>query len=113
MIKIAVCDDDYLVTSEMEEMLYSVCGKEGILVDIDILYCGAELEKELEKGVIQSNRSISWLPKKCFVGAHFLHKGSELLSEANLMHGAVVVAYLCRACEKVIIDYGENEEASL
>lgn len=72
-------------------------------------YC----QKELEKGVIQSNRSISWLPKKCFVGAHFLHRGSELLSEANLMHGAVVVAYLCRACEKVIIDYGENEEASL
>lgn len=50
MIKIAVCDDEYLVTTEIEDILYSICEKEAISVDIDIFYNGIELEKELQKG---------------------------------------------------------------
>lgn len=50
MIKIAVCDDDNYITTDIEEILYSVCDKEGIPVDIDVFYSGLELEKELRKG---------------------------------------------------------------
>lgn len=50
MIKIAVCDDNYFATTEMEDMLYKICAREGVPVDIDIFYDGVALEKEIDKG---------------------------------------------------------------
>lgn len=50
MIKIAVCDNDYILTTEIEDILYGICIEKSIQVDIDVFYSGIELEKELVRG---------------------------------------------------------------
>lgn len=70
-------------------------------------YCG----KEMEKGVIQSPHEISWKKKKSFFGRAMFHEGSVVLSELSFMSGSAVIAYLCRDCKKIVIDYSENTEA--
>ena len=73
-------------------------------------YCN----KEMEEGIIQSPQEISWkkgIKRPVFGRAQF-HEGSVVLSELSLMKGSAVVAFLCRECKKVIIDYS-GEEADL
>lgn len=50
MIQIAVCDDEKVIASQIENILLEVCEEEGIPADVDIFYSGEELEKELSKG---------------------------------------------------------------
>ncbi len=64
-------------------------------------YCN----KEMEKGIIQSPHEISWSKKSHLFGAAYLHEGSVVLSEFSSLKGSKAVAYLCRGCKKVIIDY--------
>ena len=70
-------------------------------------YCG----KEMEKGVIQSPHEISWQKKKSFIGRAMFHENSIVLSELSMLKGSAVIAYLCRDCQKIVIDYSENTEA--
>lgn len=70
-------------------------------------YCG----KEMEKGVIQSPHEINWKKKKAFIGRAMFHKGSIVLSELSYLSGSAVIAYLCRDCKKIVIDYSEDTEA--
>ena len=35
MLKIAVCDDEKVITGQIESMLLTLCGQEGIAVDIE------------------------------------------------------------------------------
>ena len=70
-------------------------------------YCG----KEMDKGVIQSPHEISWKKKKSFIGRAMFHEGSVVLSELSFMSGSAAIAYLCRDCKKIVIDYSENTEA--
>ena len=70
-------------------------------------YCN----KEMEEGIIQSPQEISWkkgIKRPVFGRAQF-HEGSVILSELSLMKGSAVVAFLCRECKKVIIDYSEEK----
>jgi len=70
-------------------------------------YCN----KEMEEGIIQSPQEISWkkgIKRPVFGRAQF-HEGSVVLSELSLMKGSAVVAFLCRQCKKVIIDYSDEE----
>ena len=70
-------------------------------------YCN----KEMEEGIIQSPQEISWkkgIKRPVFGRAQF-HEGSVVLSELSLMKGSAVVAFLCRECKKVIIDYSDEE----
>jgi hypothetical protein len=71
-------------------------------------YCG----NEMEKGLIQSPREIAWLKgeKKAFLGKAAFHSGSVILSESSILKGSAVAAYLCRNCQKVLIDYAEPSE---
>ena len=68
-------------------------------------YC----QKEMEKGVIQSIQEIAWLKKKHLLAAADLHSREKpvILSPRSFWKGSQVTAYLCRDCEKVIIDYSE------
>ena len=43
MMNIAVCDDEKIVTTQIESIIYSICKKEHIDVDIDVFYYGTEL----------------------------------------------------------------------
>lgn len=70
-------------------------------------YCN----KEMEEGIIQSPQEISWkkgIKRPVFGRAQF-HEDSVVLSELSLMKGSAVVAFLCRECKKVIIDYSDEE----
>ena len=70
-------------------------------------YCN----KEMEEGIIQSPQEISWkkgIKRPVFGRAQF-HEGSVVLSELSLMKGSAVVAFLCRECKKVIINYSDEE----
>ena len=60
-------------------------------------YC----EKEMEQGFIQSPHEISW--KKGDKRPLFV-----ILSELSFMKGSAVTAFLCRDCQKVIIDYSDE-----
>ena len=73
-------------------------------------YCG----NEMELGLIQSPHEISWIEgkeKRNFPVARF-HKGSVILCPLTLKTfatGCSVRAFLCRSCEKVIIDYSKDD----
>ncbi len=67
-------------------------------------YC----HQEMESGVIRSPHELSWQDKKHFFNRAEFHDGSVLLSELSLMKGSAVRAYLCRNCEKIVIDYKDG-----
>ena len=69
-------------------------------------YC----EKEMEQGFIQSPHEISWKKgdKRPLFGRAQLYEGSVILSELSFVKGSAVTAFLCRDCQKVIIDYSDE-----
>ena len=70
-------------------------------------YC----KKEMEKGFIQSPHELAWLPgekRHLFAAAQF-HEGALVLSKLSLMKGSAVTAYLCRNCQKVLIDFSAGD----
>ena len=70
-------------------------------------YCG----KETEKGIIESDIELNWKSgeKRTLLGNAEFHEGAVVLSERSFLKGSAVVAYLCRECKKVIIDYGDEK----
>ena len=69
---------------------------------MDCPYCG----REMEQGLIQSPHDISWIKgtkRKLFRGAFY--QDSVVLSRYSPLHGSAVTAFLCRDCQKVIIDH--------
>lgn len=52
MIKIAICDDENIIASQMENIILGICNKEGIGADTEVFYSGKSLEKEISKGTI-------------------------------------------------------------
>lgn len=50
MIKIAICDDESIITSQIENFIWNICNTENILIDTNVFYSGHELEKEIFKG---------------------------------------------------------------
>ena len=67
-------------------------------------YCN----KDMEKGVIEGPYEICWKKKSSWIGRAQFHDGSVVLSELAMLKDSRVTAYLCRDCEKVIIDYTDN-----
>lgn len=66
-------------------------------------YCN----KEMEKGFIQSPHEINWSPKKYFCNSSDIHSDMIVLGESNFIKGSSTIAYCCRFCKKIIIDYDE------
>ena len=64
-------------------------------------YCG----KAMEQGVIQSAHEISWKKKPTYFNRAKFCKNSVILSGLSIWRGSKVIAYLCRSCEKILIDY--------
>lgn len=50
MIRIAVCDDEVIVTSEIEELLFKVARKQLINIEVDVFFDGNTLEKSIKDG---------------------------------------------------------------
>jgi hypothetical protein len=62
----------------------------------------------MEQGVIQSPQEIFWKKKKSMTNLADWNEGSVLLSKLSLLKGSTVKAFCCRKCEKVIIDFKDN-----
>lgn len=68
-------------------------------------YC----DEEMEYGLIQSSNQIGWIKtekRKFFTNSDF-YEGSVTLSKLSMLKGSAVVAYNCRKCKKIVIDYGD------
>lgn len=50
MIKIAICDDENIITGQIDNIISGICNREGIPFDTDVFYSGQGLEKEILKG---------------------------------------------------------------
>lgn len=50
MIRIAICDDEELISTQMEEVILNICKRESILVEVNVFTCGNSLEKDILKG---------------------------------------------------------------
>ncbi len=67
-------------------------------------YCG----KEMEQGVIENQHEINWKHERHLFGNAMFHEGSVILSQRSFLTGSAVIAFLCRDCEKVVIDYKDG-----
>lgn len=69
-------------------------------------FCG----KKMEIGLIQSPQEIAWVKgeKKHLFGRAEFHNDSVVLSELSVLRGSAVTAFLCRECQKVLIDYSDE-----
>ncbi len=63
----------------------------------------------MEYGLIQSSNAIAWLKteKRKFFYFPKLSPDSVTLSALSMLRGSAVVAYNCRECKKIIVDYGD------
>lgn len=68
-------------------------------------YCN----EKMELGVMQSPYEINWGKRKRFFSSSNADPDAIVLSEYSFLRGSCVEAYLCRKCEKVIIDYAKLE----
>lgn len=51
MIKVAICNDRNVITSQIETIILYICDRNGIPVDTDVFCSGDSLEKEILQGV--------------------------------------------------------------
>lgn len=51
MIRIAICDDENVFVSQVENILLGLCKDENINIDIDVFYSGDTLAKEILEGI--------------------------------------------------------------
>mgnify|MGYP000084053603 CR=1 FL=1 len=68
-------------------------------------YCN----EEMEKGVIENPYEISWRTKRYYIPSARFYKGTVILADNTWAKWAAAAAFLCRNCEKVIIDYKDNQ----
>lgn len=50
MIKVAICDDENIIASQIDNMILTICSKETISVETDVFYSGDSLENEISRG---------------------------------------------------------------
>lgn len=64
-------------------------------------YC----EAEMEQGVIQSPQELSWKKNKKLIARAKFYEDSIVLSKISFLKGSAIISHLCRACERIVIDY--------
>ena len=65
--------------------------------------------KDMTRGVVQSAREVFFTTEPHRVWFQSRGNGDVSLSSYNFTH-PTCIAYICRACQKVVIDYGEMPE---
>lgn len=50
MLSVAICDDEHLITGQIEEIINKICRRENILAEIDVFFSGELLEQEIGRG---------------------------------------------------------------
>lgn len=70
---------------------------------MDCPYCGAEMEQ----GYLQGMNRVAWVksPHKLSL----LPKAGEILLENNSFNAFLLTASICKACQKIIVDYADKQ----
>ena len=70
-------------------------------------YCG----NEMEEGLIQSPYELYWTAgdRRKFLAKAKFHDKAVMLSEYSFVKGSAMKAFLCRNCQKVIVDYAQGK----
>lgn len=50
MLSVAICDDEHLITGQMENIIRKICRSENIQAEIDVFFSGGLLEQEISRG---------------------------------------------------------------
>ena len=69
-------------------------------------YCG----KEMEQGVIQSTYELNWQKKRRLMNRSDMYEDAICLSPMSFWKGSAVTAWLCRDCNKIVIDYSPEAD---
>lgn len=67
-------------------------------------YCN----EEMEQGVIQSPQELNWQAQKRLLNRSDLYEDAVCLSYPSFIKGSAVEAWLCRNCQKVIVDFADE-----
>ena len=67
-------------------------------------------EKIMEKGILQSGQIMLWARKKHYMTLNAWRDG-EVELDRNYLTGVSLPAWICKACEKVVVDYHKEEKA--
>ena len=68
-------------------------------------YCG----DDMERGVIQGRNQMVWQKKPSRLTYSLHMEDSVILTQETWFRIPRVMAYLCRGCEKIIIDYEDEK----
>ena len=68
-------------------------------------YCS----KEMEQGLIEAQHEVSWRKKRYHIPSAPFYQGTVVLGDSTFTKWAAATAFLCRDCEKVVIDYKDNQ----
>lgn len=52
MVKIAICDDDFIFASKIEDMILEISKKQGLDVEVEVYLDGSELWNDIVDGKI-------------------------------------------------------------
>ncbi len=72
------------------------------VVKLNCPYCNGEMEK----GFLQGGKVLAWVKKKHYLS--MTPKAGEVVLDKNHWTGAAVPSWICRQCQKVIIEYAQN-----
>lgn len=50
MINIAICDDEHIIASQLENIIINICNKENIPFDVEVFYSGQGLKQQISEG---------------------------------------------------------------
>lgn len=62
---------------------------------------------KMEKGFLQGMRRVAWVKKHHKVS--LLPKQGEILLENNTINDFVFLAWICKECKKIVVDYSDKE----
>ncbi len=63
--------------------------------------------EKMEKGFLQGRQRVAWVKKKHKISIH--PKEGEILLENNIYKDFLLTAWICKNCEKILVDYSDKE----
>ncbi|WP_313758383.1 PF20097 family protein [Tissierella sp.] len=62
---------------------------------------------EMEQGFLQGIKRVAWVKKHHKIS--LLPKQGEILLENNVVKDFIFLAWICKKCKKVVVDYSDKE----
>lgn len=86
MIKVAICDDNIMFTSEIEKLIVGLGEKYNLIVDTDVFFDGEDLLKSINQGELYDLLYLDIEMKRC--------SGIEVAEHIRAMESDIVLIYV-------------------